>query len=85
MPKNKYTAMEKNKTNDGTDKRKMSKLEKENAKLKAKNDRLKADNKQLKADIRKANKKKDVTLIELSSEQERLFLSLLKGTPSKDS
>ncbi len=77
--------MKKDKTNEGTDKRKMSKLEKENAKLKAQNEQLKSDNKQLRSDLGKERKKKDVKVIELSNEQELLLLSLLKGTPTKDS
>lgn len=85
LPKNKYTAMKKDKTNEGTDKRKMSKLEKENAKLKARNEQLKSANKQLKKDLGKERKKKDVKVIGLSSEQERLLLKLLKGTPFQDS
>ena len=40
---NKYMAMKKDKTNDGSDKRKMSKLEKENAELKAQVEQLKSD------------------------------------------
>ena len=70
--------MKKDKTNEGTDKRKMSKLEKENAKLKAQNE-------QLKSDLGRERKKKDVKVIELNSEQERLLLNLLKGTPFQDS
>ena len=70
--------MKKDKTNDGTDKRKMSKLEKENA-------RLKAQNEQLRSDLGRERKKKDVKVIGLSREQERLLLNLLKGTPSRDS
>lgn len=77
--------MKKDKTNDGTDKRKMSKLEKENERLKAQNEQLKADNKQLRKDLGRERKKKDVKVIELSREQERSLLNLLKGTPSKDS
>lgn len=85
LPKNKFTTMKKDKTNDSTGKRKMSKLEKENAKLKAQNEQLKSDNKQLRGDLRKERKKKDVKVIELSSEQERLLSILLKGTPIQDS
>ena len=85
MSENKYTAMKKDKTNEGTDKRKMSKLEKENAKLKAQNEQLKSDNKQLRSDLGRERKKKDVKVIELNSEQERLLLNLLKGTPFQDS
>ena len=85
MPKNKYTAMKKDKINEGADKRRMSKLEKENAKLKAQNERLKSDNKQLKSDLGKERKKKDVRVIELSNEQERLLSILLKGTPTQHS
>ena len=70
--------MKKDKTNEGTDKRKMSKLEKEN-------EQLKSDNKQLRSDLSKERKKKDVKVIELNSEQERLLLNLLKGTPFQDS
>ena len=73
------------KTNNGIDKRKMSKLEKENARLKVQNEQLKSDNKQLRSDLGKERKKEDVKVIELSREQERLLLNLLKGTPSKDS
>ena len=58
LPKNKYTAMKKGKTNDDADKRKMSKLEKENARLKAQNEQLKSDNKRLRSDLGKASKKK---------------------------
>ena len=50
--------MKKGKTNDGADKRKMSKLEKENARLKAQNEQLKSDNKRLRSDLGKASKKK---------------------------
>lgn len=63
----------------------MSKLEKENARLKVQNEQLKSDNKQLRSDLGKERKKEDVKVIELSREQERLLLNLLKGTPSKDS
>ena len=77
--------MKKDKTNEGTDKRKMSKLERENAKLKAQNENLKADNKQLRSALAKEGKKKDVKVIELNSEQERLLLNLLNGTPLQDS
>ena len=70
--------MKKDKTNEGTDKRKISKLEKENAKLKAQNE-------QLRSDLGRERKKKDVKVIELNSEQERLLLNLLKGTPFQDS
>ena len=77
--------MKKDKTNEGTDKRKMSKLEKENAKLKAQNEQLKSDNKQLRSDLGRERKKKDVKVIELNSEQERLLSNLLKGTPFLDS
>ena len=78
-------AKKKDNQNVSTDNRKMSKLEKENAKLKAQVEDLKADNKQLRSDMRKEHKKKDVKVIELSSEQERSLLSLLKGTPLQDS
>lgn len=77
--------MKKDKTNNGIDKRKMSKLEKEKARLKVQNELLKSDNKQLRSDLGKERKKEDVKVIELSREQERLLLNLLKGTPSKDS
>ena len=58
LSKNKYTAMKKDKTNEGTDKRKMSKLEKENAQLKAQNEQLKSDNKQLRSELGRERKKK---------------------------
>jgi cell division protein FtsB len=77
--------MKKDRTSDGTDKRKMSKLEKENARLKSQNEQLRSDNKQLRSDLGKERKKKDVKVIGLSREQERLLLNLLKGTPSRDS
>ena len=78
-------AKKKDNQNVSTDNRKMSKLEKENAKLKAQVEDLKADNKQLRSDMRKEHKKKDVKVIELNSEQERLLLNLLNGTPLQDS
>lgn len=77
--------MKKDKNNNGSDKRKMSRLERENARLKAQNENLKADNSQLRADLRKERKKKDVRVIELNSEQERLLSNLLNGTPLQDS
>ena len=43
--------MKKDKNNNGSDKRKMSRLERENAKLKAQNGDLKADNKQLRSNL----------------------------------
>ena len=48
--------MKKDKKNNGSDKRKMSRLERENAKLKAQNENLKADNSQLRSDLRKERK-----------------------------
>ena len=77
--------MKKDNQNISPDKRKMSKLEKENARLKVRNENLKADNKQLRSDLAKEHKKKGVKVIELNSEQERLLLNLLKGTPLQDS
>ena len=59
--------MKKDKTHEGTDKRKMSKLEKENAKLKAQNEQLKSDNKQLRSDLCMERKKKDVKVIDTAS------------------
>ena len=50
--------MKKDKTNEGTDKRKMSKLEKENAQLKAQNEQLKSDNKQLRSELGRERKKR---------------------------
>ena len=85
MPKNKYTAMKKDKSNDGTDKRKMSKLEKENARLKAQNEQLESDNKRLRSDLGKASKKKDVRTVTLTKEQQQLLLKLLSGTLTPDS
>ena len=85
MPKNKYTAMKKDKSNDGTDKRKMSKLEKENARLKAQNEQLESDNKRLRSDLGKASKKKDVRTVTLTKEQQQLLLKLLNGTLTPDS
>ena len=81
-----YMAMKKENQNSSIDKRKMSKLERENAKLKAQNENLKADNKQLRSALAKeGKKKKDGKVIELNSEQERLLLNLLNGTPLQDS
>ena len=77
--------MKKGKTNDGADKRKMSKLEKENARLKAQNEQLKSDNKQLRSDIGKASKKKNARTVTLTKEQQQLLLKLLSGTLTPDS
>lgn len=85
LSKNKYTTMSKDKKSDGSGKRYVSSLEKKLAKLESQVESLKADNKQLRSDLGKERKKKDVRVIELSSEQEQSLLSLLKGTPSQDS
>ena len=79
-------AMKKDKKTGGTDNRYVSSLEKKVAKLESEVENLKADRKQLKEDLQKERKKKkDVKVIELSSEQEQLLLNLLKDTPTKDS
>lgn len=77
--------MKKENQNSSIDKRKMSKLERENAKLKVQNEKLKADNKRLKSALAKDGKKKGVKVIELNDEQERSLLNLLNGTPLRDS
>jgi len=78
-------AMKKDKKTGGTGKHDVSSLEKKVAKLESEVENLKADRKQLKKDLQKERKKKDVKVIELSSEQEQLLLNLLKDTPTKDS
>ena len=78
-------AMKKDKKSISADRSQISKLERENAKLKAQNENLKSDNKRLRSDLTKERKKKDVKVIELNSEQERLLSSLLNGTPLQDS
>ena len=77
--------MKKDKNTGGVDKRYVSSLEKKVANLESQVENLKADRKQLKADLQKERKKKDVKVIELSSEQQQLLLNLLSGTPTKDS
>ena len=77
--------MKKDKTNDCADKRKMSKLERENERLKTQNEQLKTDNKRLKADLGKASKKKSVRTVTLSKEQQQLLLKLLNDTLTPDS
>ena len=78
-------AMKKNKKTDGADMHYASSLEKKVAKLESQVEGLKSERKQLRSDLRKERKKKDVKVIELSSEQEQSLLNLLKGTPLKDS
>lgn len=77
--------MKKDRKTGGADKRYVSSLEKKVANLESQVVNLKADKKQLRADLQKERKKKDVKVIELSSEQEQFLLNLLKGTPTKDS
>lgn len=55
----------------------LAKLQKENSTLISQLEKAKSDKKELQKDLRKERKKKDVTTITLSKEQEQLLSTLL--------
>lgn len=55
----------------------LAKLQKENSTLISQLEQAKSDKKELQKDLRKERKKKDVTTITLSKEQEQLLSTLL--------
>ena len=65
--------------------KKIERLERKIAEVQSENNKLKSEVRKVKSDQRKASKKKDVKILTLNKEQQRLLSKLLDGTLTPDS